>query len=158
MAMVGRGLFNYASDHNGNTPTEQATEFATLFGGLIPHRTDAEVLAAEGYCEHNHLNCPGHGGEGHGFSYQTQSAAMWDVIRSRGNVLIIMSDQNPILAKMLANQAFDPLTPSPTHGALGQNHLRDDGSIASGAAPVFGGDLFWILDGKNTGVDIFLTH
>ncbi len=158
MAMVGHGLFNYASDHNGNTPTEQATEVASLFGGIVPDRTDAEVLATEGYCEHHHLNCPGHGGQGRGFSYQTQPAAMWDEMHSRGNVIIIMSDQNPVLNKMLANQAFDPLTPSPTHGAFGQNHLRDDGSIASGAAPVFGGDLIWILDGKNRGIDIFLTH
>ena len=158
MAMVGHGLFNYASDNNGNTPTEQAEEFASLFNGNSPERTDAEVLAAEGYCEHHHLNCPGHGGEGRGFSYQTQPAAMWDEMRNRGNVFIIMSDQNPILTKMIANQAFDPYTPSPTHGALGQNHLRDDGSIASGAAPVFGGDLIWILDSKNSGIDIFLTH
>ena len=158
MAMVGRGLFNYASEHNGNTPTEQATEVATLFGGLIPERTDAEVLATEAYCEHSHLNCPGHGGEGRGFSYQTQSVAMWDEIQSQGKVFIIMSDQNPVLNKMLTNQEFDPFTPSPTHGALGQNHLRDDGSIASGVAPVFGGDLIWILDSSNGGIDIFLTH
>ena len=158
MAMVGRGLFNYALDHNGNTPTEQATEVASLFGGIIPERTNAEVLAAEGYCEHHHLNCPGHGGEGRGFSYQTQSAAMWDEIQSRGKVFIIMSDHNPILGRMLADKEFDPLTPSPTHGSLGQNHLRDDGSIASGAAPVFGGDLIWVLDGKSRGIDIFLTH
>ena len=158
MAMVGRGLFNYALDHNGNTPTEQAIEVASLFGGIIPERTNAEVLAAEGYCEHHHLNCPGHGGVGRGFSYQTQSAAMWDEIQSRGKVFIIMSDQNPVLNKMLTNQEFDPLTPSPTHGALGQNHLRDDGSIASGVAPVFGGDLIWILDSTNGGIDIFLTH
>jgi hypothetical protein len=74
------------------------------------------------------------------------------------NVLIIMSDQNPILHKLLTNQQYDPLTPSPAHGSLGQNHLRDDGSIGSGPAPVFGGDLIWILDGKNRGIDIFLTH
>ncbi len=158
MAMVGRGLFNYAIDHNGDTPTEQATEVASLFGGLIPERTDAQELADKEYCDHNHLNCPGHGGVGRGFSYQTQPSAMWDEIRSRGKVFIIMSDHNPILGKMLANKEFDPLTPSPTHGSLGQNHLRDDGSTISAAAPVIGGDLIWVLDGKNRGIDIFLTH
>ena len=158
MALVGRGLFNYSLGHNGDTPTEQATEVASLFGGLIPERTDAQELADKEYCDHNHLNCPGHGGVGRGFSYQTQPSAMWDEIRSRGKVFIIMSDHNPILGKMLANKEFDPLTPSPTHGSLGQNHLRDDGSTISAAAPVIGGDLIWVLDGKNRGIDIFLTH
>ncbi len=158
MAMVGRGLVNYALDHNGKTPTEQTPEVASLFSGLIPERTDADVLAAKGYCEHNHLNCPGHGGEGRGFSYQTQPTSMWDAMHDQRNVLIIMSDQNPILGKMLANQQFDPLTSSPAHGSLGQNHLRDDGSIASLPVPVLGGDLIWVLDGKKRGLDIFLTH
>jgi hypothetical protein len=158
MAMLGRGLFNYAKDHNGNTPTEEANEVASLFGGAAPERTDAQLLADEGYCEHNHLNCPGHGGEGRGFSYQTQPASMWDALHKQGRVFLLMSDQNPILSKLLANQQFDPLTPSPAHGSLGQNHLRDDGSIGSGPAPVFGGDLIWILDGKKRGIDIFLTH
>jgi hypothetical protein len=69
-----------------------------------------------------------------------------------------MSDQNPILSKMLAKQQFDPLTPSPAHGSLGQNHLRGDGSIATLPAPVIGGDLIWILDVNKRGMDIFLTH
>ena len=158
MAMVGRGIFDYALEHNGYTPTEQATEVASLFGGIIPERTDAELLAEQGYCKHHHLNCPGHGGEGGGFSYQTQSAESWDEILKQGKVFFLLSDRNPILDKLLANQEHNPLTPSPSHGALGQNHLRDDGSIVTGAAPVFGGDLIWILDGKNNGIDIFLTH
>ena len=158
MAMVGRGLFDYAVDHNGNTPTQQAAEVASLFGGVAPERTDAELLAEEGYCQHNHLNCPGHGEESGGFSFQTQSAETWNAIQKQGKVFFLMSDRNPILDKMLAKQQYDPLTPSPSHGSLGQNHLRDDGSIVSGAAPVFGGDLIWILDGKNRGIDIFLTH
>ena len=83
---------------------------------------------------------------------------MWDAMHDNRNVLIIMSDQNPILHKLLTNQQYDPLTPSPAHGSLGQNHLRDDGSIGSVPAPIFGGDYIWILDGKNRGFDIFLTH
>ena len=79
------------------------------------------------YCDHNHLNCPGHGGESGGFSYQTQSAAMWDNIRAQGRLFIIMSDRNPILDDLLQGGHPDPLTPSASHGSLGQNHLRDDG-------------------------------
>ena len=158
MAMVGRGLVNYALGHNGQTPTETAPAIASLFGGLAPERTDAQLLASEGYCDHNHLNCPGHSGESSGFSYQTQSAAMWDAIRNRGKLFIVMSDQNPILKQLLANQKYNELTPSPAHGSLGQNHLRDDGSINSVAAPIFKGDLIWVLDAQNKGIDIFLTH
>jgi hypothetical protein len=83
---------------------------------------------------------------------------MWDAIRNRGKLFIVMSDQNPILKQLLANQKYDQLTPSPAHGSLGQNHLRDDGSINSVAAPIFKGDLIWILDAQNKGIDIFLTH
>ena len=158
MAMVGRGLVTYALDHNGQTPTETAPAIASLFGGLAPERTDAQLLASEGYCDHNHLNCPGHSGESSGFSYQTQPTAMWDAIRNQGKLFIVMSDQNPILKQLLANQKYDQLTPSPAHGSLGQNHLRDDGSINSVAAPIFKGDLIWILDAQNKGIDIFLTH
>lgn len=159
MAMVGRGLVNYALDHEGNMPTTEVASLGSFFGGITPTRTDAELLAEEGYCDHNHLNCPGHGGESGGFSYQTQSAAMWDNIRAQGRLFIIMSDRNPILDDLLKGGHPDPLTPSASHGSLGQNHLRDDGSTPmSAAAPVIGGDMIWILDGKNHRLDIFLTH
>jgi hypothetical protein len=159
MAMVGRGLVHYALDHNGEMPTTSAASLGSLFGGLAPERTDTEILAKEGYCEHNHLNCPGHGGDGGGFSYQTQSAQMWDTIRSKGRLFIIIADRNPILDDLLAGGNPDPLTPSANHGARGQNHLRDDGSTPmAAAAPVIGGDMMWILDRKNRGIDIFLTQ
>ncbi|MDP7006008.1 MAG: hypothetical protein QF718_07350 [Phycisphaerales bacterium] len=158
MAMVGHGLVNYALDNNSEMPTTQAPAVASVFGGLIPERINPDVLVHQGYCEENHLNCPGHGDDRHGFSYQTQPAEIWDKIRNHGRFLIIMSDRNPILEKMLQGKQFNPLTLSQNHGSLGQNHLRDDGSTASLPVPVHGGDLIWILDGKNRGIDIFLTH
>ena len=100
----------------------------------------------------------GHADDSRGLSYQTQPQEIWDAIRNPGNVIIIMSDRNPILEKMLQGIQFNPLTPSQNHGSLGQNHLRDDGSTASLHAPVVGGDMIWILEGKNRGIDIFLTH
>jgi hypothetical protein len=159
MAMVGHGLVNYALDHNGKMPTTSVAALGSLFGGVTPERTDVDLLAKEGYCEHHHLNCPGHGGESGGFSFQTQSADMWENIRSQGRLFIIIADRNPILDALLAGGTPDPLTPSANHGSLGQNHLRDDGSTPMAApAPVIGGDMIWILEGKNRGIDIFLTH
>ena len=159
MAMVGRGLVNYAFDHDGNMPTMEVASLGSFFGGMTPTRTDAELLVEEGYCDHNHLNCPGHGDESGGFSYQTQSAAMWDNIRAQGRLFIIMSDRNPILESMLAGQEFNPLTRSKNHGSLGQNQLRDDGSTASlKGLPIVGKDKIWILDGNKRVLDIFLTH
>ena len=159
MAMVGHGLVHYALDHNSEMPTTSVASLGSLFGGTTPERTDVELLANEGYCEHNHLNCPGHGGESGGFSYQTQSAQMWENIRLQDRLFIIIADRNPILDDLLAGGNPDPLTPSANHGSLGQNHLRDDGSTPiSAAAPVIGGDMIWILDRKNNGIDIFLTH
>jgi hypothetical protein len=159
MAMVGRGLVNFAFDNDGNMPTTAVASLGLLFGGITPDRTDVQLLVDEDYCKLKHLNCPGHGGKSGGFSYQTQSTAMWDNIRAQGRLFIIMSDRNPILDDLLKGGNPDPLTPSASHGSLGQNHLRDDGSTpTSAAAPVIGGDMIWILDGKNHRLDIFLTH
>jgi hypothetical protein len=84
---------------------------------------------------------------------------MWENSRSQGRLFIIIADRNPILDALLAGGTPDPLTPSANHGSLGQNHLRDDGSTPMAApAPVIGGDMIWILEGKNRGIDIFLTH
>lgn len=159
MAQVGFGLVKYATDHKGLAPTTQATSLASMFGGLVPTRTDADQLVAEGYCDVHHLNCPGHGDNGGGFSYQTQPADAWEAIRKQGQLLIVLSDRNPILESMLAGQEFNPLTPSENHGSLGQNQLRDDGSTASlKGLPVVGKDKIWILDGNKRVLDIFLTH
>jgi hypothetical protein len=159
MAQVGFGLVRYATDHKGLTPTTEATSVASMFGGLIPTRTDADKLVEQGYCEDHHLNCPGHGGNGGGFSYQTQPAEAWEAIRKQGQLLIVLSDRNPILESMLAGQEFNPLTRSKNHGSIGQNQLRDDGSTASlKGLPVVGKDKIWILDGNKRILDIFLTH
>jgi hypothetical protein len=159
MAQVGFGLVRYAADNNGQAPTTTATKVASMFGGLVPTRTDPDKLVAQGYCKDYHLNCPGHGDNGGGFSYQTQPAEIWEAIRMQGQLIIVLSDLNPILESMLAGKAFDPLTPSKNHGSLGQNQLRDDGSTASlKGLPVVGKDKIWILDGNKRVLDIFLTH
>ncbi len=160
MAMVGHGLVNYANDHNGAMPTSAVASLGSLFGGVAPDRTDVQILAEEGYCEHHHLNCPGHGRDRGGFSYQTQSNQMWKNIQSRGRLFIIIADRNPILDDLLNGGTPDPLTPSANHGALGQNHLRDDGSTPIAApAPVIGGDMIWVLErNKREGIDLFLTQ
>lgn len=159
MAGVGAGLFTYAEDHNNAMPTSPISSLGSLFGGITPERTDADILVAEGYCDHHHLNCPGHGGEGGGFSYQTQSAQSWDSLQIRGRVFVIMADRNPILDDLLAGGTPDPLTPSASHGSLGHNRLLDDGSTYTTVAPpIIGNDFIWRLDGKNRSIDIFLTH
>ena len=157
MAMVGQGLFNFAQDHNGAMPTEEASNLASMFSGFMPHRTDEDALVNLGYCDQNHLNCPGHGGEESGFSYQTQSKELWDNLQKRGRVIILLSDRNPILNKLIEGEQCDPLTPSQNHGSLGQNQLQDDGSTRQGP-PIIGEDRIWILDGQNRSIDIFLTH
>jgi len=157
MAMVGQGLFNFAQDNSGAMPTEEASNLASMFSGFMPHRTDEDTLVNLGYCDQNHLNCPGHGGKESGFSYQTQSKELWDNLQRRGRVIILLSDRNPILNKLIAGEQCDPLTPSQNHGSLGQNQLQDDGSTLQGP-PIIGEDRIWILDGQNRSIDIFLTH
>ena len=159
MAQVGFGLVRYATEHRGQAPTTEATSVASMFSGLVPTRTDPDILVEEGYCDVHHLNCPGHGDNGGGFSYQTQPAEAWEAIRKQGLLLIVLSDRNPILESMLAGKTFDPLTPSENHGSLGQNQLRDDGSTASlKGLPIIGKDKIWVLDGNKRVLDIFLTH
>ena len=159
MAMVGQGLLNYAADHNGAMPTEEASNLALFFGDLMPYRTAEKQLVNLGYCDINHLNCPGHGGEESGFSYQTQPKELWTNLQQSGRVIILLSDRNPILEKMLLGQQYNPLARSKNHGSLGQNQLQDDGSTKSiTGPPVIAGDKIWILDGSNRPIDIFLTH
>ncbi len=159
IAMIGHGLANYGFQNNASTPTTQAASLGSFFGGTIPDRIDPQVLVDEGYCNQNHLNCPGHGGDSGGFSYHTQTPDMWKNLQSHRRIFFVISDRNPILNDLLAGGNPDPLTPSGNHGSLGQNLLRDDGSTPSQApAPVIGGDMIWVLDGKNNGLDIFLTH
>jgi hypothetical protein len=159
MAQVGFGLVRYATEHKGQAPTIEATSVASMFSGLVPTRTDPDILVAEGYCDVHHLNCPGHGSNGGGFSYQTQPAENWEAIRKQGLLLIVLSDRNPILESMLAGKEFNPLARSKNHGSLGQNQLRDDGSTASlKGLPIVGKDKIWILDGNKRVLDIFLTH
>ena len=159
MAMVGQGLLNYATDHNGATPTEGALNLASFFGGSTPHRTAEKQLVNLGYCDINHLNCPGHGGEESGFSYQTQPKELWTNLQQSGRVIVLLSDRNPILEKMLLGQQYDPLTRSKNHGSLGQNQLQDDGSTKSiTGPPVIAGDKIWVLDESSRTIDIFLTH
>jgi hypothetical protein len=159
MAMVGQGLLQFAASHNGAMPITEATNVSSLFNDVNPYRTNPEILVNLGYCELSHLNCPGHGGDETGFSYQTQSKELWNNLQRKGRVLILVSDQNPILQMLLRGKQFDPLTPSKNHGSLGQNQLQDDGSTKSvQGPPVVGGDKIWILDGMNRPIDIFLTH
>lgn len=159
IAMIGHGLVNYGHQHNASTPTTQAASLGSFFGGTTPERIDPQVLVDEGYCKHNHLNCPGHSGESGGFSYHTQTTDSWNNLQSKRIVFFVIADRNPILNDLLSGGNPDPLTPSGNHGALGQNLLRDDVSTPIPApAPVIGGDMIWVLDGKNNGLDIFLTH
>lgn len=159
MAMVGYGLVNYASEHNGQIPTTAAASVSSLFDGIIPERTDPSVLVDNGYCSERHLNCPSYSGESAGYSYQTQASTAWIAIAQQGKVLIVLSDRNPILEKYILGKQFEPLTPSPNHGDLGQNQLKGDGStMPLMGPPIIGGDMIWILDNKKRNFDIFLTH
>ena len=158
MAGVGSGIFNYY-DLNQEMPNTSVASLASQFGGTSPERIDTNALVEGSYCKHQHLNCPGHGGDNGGFSYQTQSAASWMILQTQGGAIILMADRNPILEDLLAGGTPDPLTPSANHGPLGQNRLHDDGSTQTSVAPpVIGNDFIWQLDGNNRSIDIFLTH
>ena len=154
LAMVGHGLSNFAGDNNGRLPTTSVASLGSFFGGATPDRLDLSQLEEQGYCEEHHLLCPGHGGEGGGFSTQTQTDDRWNTPG-----LVLVGDRNPVLDAVLSGTSFDTMTQSRNHRGDVQILLRIDGStLPLRDRPILSGDNIWILDRKDDRIDIFLSH
>lgn len=139
---------DYAADYNGAMPTAQAG-LHNSWNVLAHNVVNLSPLLENGYCELNHLNCPGHEGEvGASYSYQWQVPGRritWDDGR---RVSVVLGDRNPLIDAARRGRYAPPLTVSLNHGGRGQNVLWNDGSIVWLDQPVVGGnDNIWLPNG-----------
>jgi hypothetical protein len=146
LRLVALGLDNYASSNNGVSP--MATAGLGGGWGVRANSLNMSPLVDGGYCQHQHLNCPGHQPEfGPSYSYRWQmedTPLMWQGPR----VLILIGDGNPISAAARAGRVLPPLSMSLNHGGRGQNVLSSDGATLWLFEPVISrSDNIWLPDG-----------
>ena len=125
-------------------------------------------LAEEGYCEHDHLNCPAcDAGPTESYSYQFHSDEQPASWRSPHRTILV-GDRNPLID--FFRSGGDPadveaLRDSLNHDGRLQNYLMSDGSTVYLHQPMIGRDLIWMPaptiggDEEHAGhVDTFLVH
>ena len=179
MRQVGMGLSNYAADNNGAIPMARAGIGG--FGGLgatgaswdtVPNALNFRPLIEGGYCEHHHLNCPGHEEDqiGPSYSYRwqnPQAPVQWHAGRSTP----VFADRNPVIDAVRNGRVIAVISGSINHGGRGQNVLINDGQVIWLKEPVFVSsgrrDNIWLPNGveelrpgelPREVLDVFLAH
>jgi hypothetical protein len=151
MRQAGLGMNSYVADY-GVMPMATA--------GLGPswdraeHARNFDPLVDGGYCDEEHLHCPGLGHDHPGargrYSYQ------WEMPRDLAagvprQATIIIGDRNPLIDGLReTGEHRHPLTISLAHGGRGQNVLRSDGATVTWLeSPILGpGDNIWLPAGS----------
>jgi hypothetical protein len=152
MRVLGYAFSQYANDYEQQLPVARAglnqtwSRFASNVLNLGP-------MLDLGYCEHDHLCCPGHDGPGDSYSYQWQAPGArvrWET--SPG--VIVLGDRNPLIDAIRAGRSAPATMISPNHGGRGQNVLKSDGSPMWLTKPVVGrSDNIWLPGGYDELVD-----
>lgn len=143
---LGTGFSMYANEHEGRVPIAMAG-FGS--GSAAAFWIDPVPVAQAGYCEHGHLNCPGHD---HGMGYSRQvlpghARVAWLTGPSRA----VMGDRNPVIDARENAVFADPFTNSGNHRGRGQNVLMLDGSTPWLDKPlVDADDNIWLIRGRSS--------
>ena len=165
MRALAAAFTSYASEHEGAMPMAVAG-FPGASWDRVPNMLNLEPLTDGGYCELNHLNCPGDHLKRFSYSYQHQSPgtrATWGI----GPRSAALSDRNPIIDALRRGRTVSPLSMSNNHASRGQNVLFQDGSVEWLTLPTIGSDNIWLPQGYDhleegaapAGLaDSFLTH
>jgi hypothetical protein len=164
---MGYAFSNYANANRGELPIAHAgfSHWAKAFENAV---INLGPLIDGGYCEHGHLNCPGHEGHsGPSYSYQWPAAGVrprWSVGESK----VILGDRNPLIDALRAGGPIVPGASSSNHAGRGQNVLTTDGGARWLEQSTVGqgdkGDNIWmpragLHDGAATDAeDVFLAH
>lgn len=166
MRQVGYGFANYAADYRGSLPIATAG-----LGGswdTVRNIINLDPLVQGQYCEHHHLNCPGHhDGVERSYSYRWVTPGMnqqWGAPR----VTVVLGDLNPVMDAARSGRVVPPLSMSINHGGRGQWVLTSDGATLWLDEPLIGGgDNIWLPDSAVRLVpglrpdqpwDVFLAH
>src|SRR5262245_49979945 len=108
MRVVGMGLSSYAADNNGAIPMARAGLGGTW--DTVANVLNLKPLVDGGYCEHGHLNCPGHQEEqiGPSYSYRwqnPQAPVQWNA----GRTTVVLGDRNPVIDAARVGQMIPAL-------------------------------------------------
>jgi hypothetical protein len=157
LAMIGQGLFNYASSNDNRLPSSAVEKFAPVFGEA-PQRLDLDPLSEHGYLDHEVLGNPS------GYSLQTQPAHHHFVMSGPGQS-ILMGDLNPTLEHIsiiTVDEAHKGLRiQSQTTISWSPNVLFSDGSSQQLADHFYGDDDLRLPSEQWRDLghpDAFLTH
>lgn len=161
---LGTGFSMYASEHDGQVPVAMAG-FGS--GTSAAFWVDPVPLAKAGYCEHGHLNCPGHE-HGMGYSRQVIPGHTRMAWLTGGSSRAVLGDRNPVIDARETAVFADPFQNSGNHRGRGQNVLMLDGSTPWLDKPlVDADDNIWLIRGRSAHEpgavpeserDIFLAH
>lgn len=165
MRQISSAFAQYAADFNGRMPVAVAGFSGPTTWQSVPTIANLDLLRRYGYCDQNHMNCPGHDHPGPSYSYQAQdprSPAQWD----RNPRMVLLGDRNPLIDAFYGGQFLPPLVASLNHGERGQNVLYGDGSNTWLGLPVVGHqDNIWLPAGVDrlhgdepVPTDTFLVH
>lgn len=157
LAMIGQGLFDYASSNDNRLPSSAVEEFAPVFGEA-PQRLDLDPLSEHGYLDREVLRNPA------GYSLQTQPVHHHFTMSGQGHS-ILMGDSNPTLEHIsiiTVDDAHKGLRiKSQTTISWSPNVLFSDGSSQQLSDHFYGDDdlrlpseQWWDLGHP----DAFLTH
>lgn len=155
---LGYAFGQYAADFNGAVPMAMAGP--SLTWDKVSNVLNLEPLISGNYCEHNHLDCPGHhqrttatpglnAAPTSSYSYRifpNGAPTGWGTMR----VTVILGDLNPVVDAAQAGRYVSPLSISLNHGGRGQNVLWSDGSDLWLPQPMVGrGDNIWLPHGAS---------
>ena len=174
---AGKGIAQYASDHNGMLPhhdTHPGTVWWNVGDPAHSNSAQLYLLVRDGYVKSPQvLACPGNAyapqpgdltrndldwpdARAVSYSYQDQFTATPIRIDQHPN-LAVLADKNPLFVTRVGRMTFDShlkqTMPSRTHGGLGQNVLRLNGSAVWMVRPLTpragsgGEDNIWLMNG-----------
>jgi hypothetical protein len=166
MRVMAQAFGTYATDYQNVLPTATAGVGPASWD-QVRNIVNLRPLVEYGYCDHDHLNCPGHHDPyGSSYSYQWKppsSLLQW----GNGPDRVILGDRNPLIDATISGHSVPANTMSNNHGGRGQNVILSDGSILWLTQPKVGRDNIWLPEGATflqTGQqhadanDAFLVH
>jgi hypothetical protein len=151
LRIAGGALHQYATDHEGNLPMVAGLSdpLAPFSWKTLRNSENLNLLSDLGYCEHGHLNCPGHAEGGPAYSFQVQVPGRrvpWGV----GPVIAVIGDRNPVLDAARSGRTVEATLSTANHGGRGQNILCSDGFVQFTKSPMLTDkDNVWLPRTRN---------
>ncbi len=144
LRIAGGAMQTYANDFHGSLPMTAGLPNMFSWHNAEVQDNPLDLLAQLGYCDHGHINCPGHDADGPAFSHQMQTASR-RVAFGTGPVVAILGDRNPVIDAVRAGRPVSLNRSTANHDGRGQNVLLSDGVVEFLRRPMLhGNDNIWL--------------